>query len=162
MLVAGARNGGHTALPPGELVLLLLALLACTDSSDSDEGACSIERTARDLAGQDATNCGSVGIDEDPTAVDACVISAFQKHAPFYAIYTLQGIDSQVETAFVGDGESVWTLSYDSDPSGGSDVGAVIYQSTCVEPTVKKGKTGQDELSCSASTSTKVCDESED
>jgi hypothetical protein len=64
--------------------------------------------------------------------------------------------------AFVSNGSSVWTLSYDSDPSGGSDVGAVIYQSTCVDPTVQKGKTGNDELSCTASTSTKICDESLD
>ena len=139
--------------------MVLLVFLACTDSSDSDvQNGCEIEASARHLAGQGAVDCGSVGIDEDPTAVDACVIDAFQKGTAFYAIYTLQGIDSQVMMAFVGDGSSVWTLSYDSDPSGGSDVGAVIYQSTCVEPTVQKGKTGHDELSCTASTSTKICD----
>ena len=140
--------------------MLLLVLLACTDSSDSNQNGCEIEASARHLAGQGAVACGTVGIDEDPTAVDACVISAFEKYAPFYAIYTLQGIDSQVMMAFVSNGSSVWTLSYDSDPSGGSDVGAVIYQSTCLEPTVQKGKTGHDELSCSASTSQKICDES--
>jgi len=140
--------------------VLLLAFLACVDSSDSDvQNGCEIEASARHLAGQDALDCGSVGIDEDPTAVDACVISSFEKHAPFYAIYTQQGIDSQVMVAFVSDGSSVWTLNYDSDPSGGSDVGAVIYQSTCLEPTVQKGKTGNDELSCTASTSQKICDE---
>ncbi len=143
--------------------MLWLALLACTDSSDSDDaGGCSIEAEASDLAGQDATACGSVGIDEDPTTVDACVVGAFQKGTPFYAIYTLQGIDSQVQNAFASDGSSLWTLSYDSDPSGGSQVGAVIYQSTCMDPTVQKGKkSGTEELSCTASTSTKICDESE-
>jgi hypothetical protein len=146
--------------PQGELVLLL-AFLACTDSSDSDvRNGCDIEASARHLAGEGATACGTVALDEDPKAVDACAIGAFEKHAPFYAIYTLQGIDSQVMMAFVGNGSSVWTLSYDSDPSGGSDVGAVIYQSTCLEPTVQKGKTGNDELSCTTSTSTKICDES--
>jgi len=88
------------------------------------------------------------------------VIGAFEKHAPFYAVYTQQGDDSQVMNAFVSDGSSVWMLNYDSDPSGGSDVGAVLYQSTCLDPTVQKGKTGNDELSCTASTSQKICDES--
>ena len=140
--------------------MLLLAMLACTESSDSDaRSGCAIEPAARHLAGADATACGSVDIDGDPAAVDACVVSAFQKGSPFYAIYALQGIDSQVMMAFASNGASLWTLSYDSDPSGGSDVGAVIYQSTCIEPTVQKGKTGQEELSCSASSSTKICDE---
>ena len=134
--------------------MVLFFFLAC----DSPV-VCSIDASARDLAGPGATDCGSVGIGEDPTAVDACVIGAFEKHAPFYAVYTQQGDDSQVMTAFVSDGSSVWMLNYDSDPSGGSDVGAVIYQSTCLEPTVQKGKTGNDELSCTASTSTKICDE---
>jgi hypothetical protein len=129
-------------------------------SPDSDEHGCTIEATARDLAGEGAEACGFVGIDEDPTMVDACVVGAFRKGAPFYAIYALQGIDSQVTMAFASNGPSIWTLSYDSDPSGGSQVGAVIYQSTCEAPTVRKGKTGHDELSCSASTSTKICDDS--
>jgi hypothetical protein len=160
MSVAHRRNGGHIEAPRRRDLVVLLAFLACMDSSDSDvQNGCEIEASARHLAGAGARDCGSVGIDEDPTAVDACVISSFEKHAPFYAIYTLQGIDSQVMMAFVGNGTSVWTLSYDSDPSGGSDVGAVIYQSTCLEPTVQKGKTGQAELTCSASTSQKICDE---
>ena len=120
---------------------------------------CSIDASARNLAGPGATDCGSVGIGEDPTAVDACVIDAFQKGTAFYAVYEHQGTDSQVMTAFVSDGSSVWTLNYDSDPSGGSDVGAVIDQSTCIEPTVKNGKSGSEELSCTSSTSTRICDE---
>ena len=138
--------------------MVLFFVLAC----DSPV-VCSIDASARDLAGPGATDCGSVGIGEDPAAVDACVISSFEKHAPFYAIYTQQGEDSQVMMAFVSDGSSVWMLNYDSDPSGGSDVGAVIYQSTCVDPTVQKGKGGGEELSCTtASTSTKICDEGAD
>jgi hypothetical protein len=135
--------------------MLFLVFLAC----DSPV-VCSIDASAQGLAGPGATDCGSVGIGADPTKVDACVISSFEKHTPFYAVYAQQGIDSQVAMAFVSDGASVWTLSYDSDPSGGSDVGAVIYQSTCLEPTVQKDKDGNEALSCTASTSTKTCDES--
>jgi hypothetical protein len=141
---------------------MLLLWFACVASSDStDDGGCSLRDVASDLAGSTATDCGSVGIDEDRKAIDACVIGAFQKGVAFHAIYALQGIDSQVEMAFVSDGAELWTLSYDSDPSGGSQVGAVIYQSTCQSPTVQKGKDGRDELSCTASTSTKICDEVE-
>ena len=140
--------------------MVLLVFLACTASSDSNaKNGCDIDASARHLAGDGATDCGSVGIGEDNTAIDACVISSFEKHVPFYAVYAQQGEDSQVAMAFVGDGSSVWTLNYDSDPSGGSDVGAVIYQSTCLEPTVKKGKSGDEELSCTTSTSQKICDE---
>ena len=143
--------------------MLLFALLSCTDSADSgDQDGCSIEELAGDLAGQDATDCGSVGIDEDRTKIDACVVAAFEKGTPFYAVYVEQGIDSQVSNAVASDGANVWTLDYDSDPSGGGDVGAVVYQSTCVDPTVKdkKAEPGHERLSCSApGTSTKICDE---
>ena len=151
-------TGDIWVLDCGDLVVFLF-FLACDSSDSTAQNGCDIDASARHLAGDGALDCGSVGIDEDPTKVDACVITSFEKHAPFYAVYAQQGIDSQVAMAFVSDGSSVWTLSYDSDPSGGSDVGAMIYQSTCEDPTVQKDKDGNEELSCTASTSEKICDE---
>lgn len=58
------------------------------------------------------------------------------------------------------DGTSVWALSYDSDPSGGSQIGAVIYQSRCSGPAVHVGDAGHDVLYCESwGDSDLICDE---
>ncbi len=111
------------------------------------------------LAGAGATDCGTVGLGADSGGVDACVVAAFEAHEAFFAVYDLQGIDSQVSTALASDGETVWSLFRDSDPSGGSHVGARISRSECVSPVVNASGEGHP-LNCDSTgcvCSTNVC-----
>lgn len=125
--------------------LSLLVLLAACGGSD-----CELSTIAQTLAGDGATDCGSVAVGGDTTAADACVIAAFQAGTPFFAVYELQGIDSAVSAATVSDGTKVMFLVRDSDPSGGSNVGAVVSETVCAEPAVTAGEAGHDVLTCAA------------
>jgi hypothetical protein len=64
-------------------------------------------------------------------------VAAFRAGRPFYLRQDLQGIDSEVAEYYVFDGSgSMYRLLWDSDPSGGSGVGAHITQQQCASPTV--------------------------
>jgi len=139
--------------------LLLALLLACSTAAPV---TCDLAQTAEDLAGAGATDCGAVEIDGDATLVDGCTVDAFNAGEAFFAVYTLQGIDSAVETGLASDGTTVFYLGFDSDPSGGGrDDAAIINQSSCTNPIVQAGDAGHDVLSCEQwSESDLVCDES--
>ena len=90
---------------------------------------------ARGLAGPGAIDCGRVKINGDPKEATQCAIGAQKAAKPFRVRYDLQGIDSAVSLAIVRTSiGTVGTLTYDSDPSGGSHVGEVIYPKRCPEP----------------------------
>lgn len=121
---------------------------------------CVLTTELTDLAGADATDCGTVTVGADSSTVDACVVAAFEAHEAFFAVYELQGIDSQVSTALASDGTQVWSLFRDSDPSGGSQTGAEITRSDCASPTVEPGTEGHDVLTCDQTgcvCNTRVC-----
>jgi hypothetical protein len=124
------------------LPLAALALHAC------ELAPCVLTTELTELAGEGATDCGTVTVGADSAAVDACVVAAFEAHEAFFAVYELQGIDSQVSTALASDGDTVWSLFRDSDPSGGSQTGAEITRSDCASPTVEPGPDGHDVLTC--------------
>jgi hypothetical protein len=98
-----------------------------------------------------ATDCGSIrspGFGEDDagpsTAEEAvldCVRAALEQREPFVVVLEQQGIDSIVQTGWVGSGDgTVEALSFDSDICGGAgcsqSCGPRIYRFTCPEPAV--------------------------
>lgn len=129
------------------LVLIFAVAFGCGKS----EAACEMPAVLADLAPEGAQDCGTVPAGGDATAVDACAVAAFQAGTPFFATYEEQGIDSAVSSAIVSDGTAVWTVYRDSDPSGGSQIGALVQRSACVEPTVAAGDAGHDVIVCNGS-----------
>lgn len=109
-------------------ILCGVALLVCSCSKKP----CDLDLEARERAGANAVDCGRVAIGADRSSTDSCVAQAFQERKPFHARYEAQGIDSRVAWGVIGSASGTVTLLlYDSDPSGGSDVGAVIDARTC-------------------------------
>ena len=94
-----------------------------------------LEIESKRLAGPGAIDCGRVKINGDPKKATQCALDAQKSANPFRVLYDLQGIDSVVAIAIVRtDIGTVGTLTYDSDPSGGGNVGAVIWPKRCPEP----------------------------
>ena len=90
---------------------------------------------SKTLAGPGAIDCGSVKIKGDPKEATECAIGAQKAAKPFRIRYDLQGFDSVVAVAIVRTPSgTVGSLMYDSDPSGGSHVGAAVYPKRCPEP----------------------------
>ena len=87
------------------------------------------------LAGPGAIDCGRVKIKGDPKDATQCAIRTQKAARPFRIRYDLQGIDSLVAVAIVRTPSgTVGALTYDSDPSGGGQVGEVVYPKRCPEP----------------------------
>lgn len=129
----------------------LPALLIGLASTACDHLPCEFSAVLPDLAGPGATDCGAVALGADATAVDACVVDAFVARRPFFAVYALQGTDSQVSSALASDGRVVWTLMSDSDVGGGAGLGASIDRRDCPSPTVAPGEAGHDVVTCAFS-----------
>lgn len=85
-----------------------------------------------------------------PSTADACAVEAFQAGAPFFVVAELQGIDSSVSTAVAFDGTNLLSLYRDSDPSGGSNVGASVTENICTSGSVVPGDAGHDVVFCDA------------
>lgn len=124
------------------LVALTLLLAGCATPE------CELGTVALNLAGAGAEDCGKVAVGGDSTAVDTCAVAALQAGTPFVAQREEQGIDSQVTSALAYDGTHLVSLYRDSDPSGGSDVGAVIWLNLCSSATVEPGDEGHDVVFC--------------
>ena len=94
-----------------------------------------LEIESKRLAGPGAIDCGRVKINGNPKEATRCAIRAQKAAKPFRVRYDLQGIDSAVSVAIVRTSiGTVGTLMYDSDPSGGSHAGEVVYPKRCPEP----------------------------
>jgi hypothetical protein len=90
---------------------------------------------SKTLAGPGTIDCGRVKIKGDPKEATECAIGAQKAAKPFRIRYDLQGFDSLVAVAIVRTPSgTVGSLMYDSDPSGGSHVGEVVYPKRCPEP----------------------------
>ncbi|MCP4447633.1 MAG: hypothetical protein GY811_20190 [Myxococcales bacterium] len=106
------------------------------DAGDASE--CSLETLVGEAAPVGAMDCGTLtlsGDDTDFEAARSCVSNAIDSETSFRVIWDLQGIDSIPRAAYLGafDGGTLLVTRYgfDSDPSGGSDVGAVTSVFEC-------------------------------
>jgi hypothetical protein len=114
------------------LIIFALIGAGCASSRDCD---LSSELHAR--AGEGATDCGYASVAEPTTAVDACIVAAFNERRAFFARYDRQGIDSKIVSGIAGDASGKVTfLLWDGDPSGGSHAHPTISGSVCVDPAV--------------------------
>jgi hypothetical protein len=111
---------------------VFLVAIATLLSGCGGGGACDFDSRLRERAGAGAVNCGHVVVGASAVAVNQCVADQTARAAPFYARYDVQGTDSSVAYGVVRSAQgqsSVWF--FDSDPSGGSNVGAHVAQTVC-------------------------------
>ena len=88
-----------------------------------------------DFAEETAVDCGIFTLDDNPKVAYRCALSAHQIGNGFFVQIQQQGIDSDIADGWVAmQNGNVLQFNYDSDPSGGSQTGAVVYQSSCVNP----------------------------
>src|SRR5947209_11349176 len=118
-------------------LLTFLALFSLVVAPSCADHSCDPDGLARNAAGANASNCGTVAIGADRAAVDACVMHAFAAHQPFYARYDEQGIDSKLAYLVAGDASGrIFTFNWDGDPSGGSKSHETVDQYECRGPSV--------------------------
>ncbi len=116
-------------------VVAMLVAAGCS----SDPRSCALEDVlAQSIGGIEATDCGHLSAGASGDMLQAAHDCALAQEAAFHAFvveWDVQGIDSRVAHAFVGIGRAgEWTIThydYDSDPSGGSMVGAVTSSQSC-------------------------------
>jgi hypothetical protein len=84
-----------------------------------EDGHDLMEKRSQDLSGMGSTDCGTVGINQNPELATKCALHAFWQAEPFRVRYDLMGIDSSVAEGIVGSpGGRVYALSFDGDPAG--------------------------------------------
>jgi len=155
----GADGGSLYPTPPApyaahmtpwlrpSLAALLTVVLGCDDDgpAEDDSGqsycdSCTLDVQIPLVAREGATDCGRVALDDDPSAVVACIEQALAAGTPFIARQQLQGIDSSVERAYVtNDDGVVEQLAYDSNICGGAGgcmdgCGPRVSSTACTEP----------------------------
>jgi hypothetical protein len=111
-----------------------------TGDTTGGDDVCTLEHQACTLAGQlgEFEDCGVVDPWDSPVAdweaAQACALTAAGKQRAFKLITILQGIDSDVGQAFVGQAARSYQVSalfFDSDPCGGGGCGPVVSSSSC-------------------------------
>jgi hypothetical protein len=115
----------------------LILLSGCSDGDQGKKNESDFRAEVVSKAGAAAFNCGDYEIGGDRSAVDQCVVERFGHLEPFYATYQWQGIDSIIRTGVAFNSQiELHIVSFDSDPSGGSHVGAAISSMLCESPRV--------------------------
>jgi hypothetical protein len=92
---------------------------ASPDLGRVEDGHDLMERRSEELSGMGSTDCGTVGIRENPQRATKCALRVFSEGKPFHVRYDLMGIDSDVAEGIVGSaGGQVYELDFDGDPAG--------------------------------------------
>ena len=89
-------------------MILVNALLGCGPAPPCNDA---LDTLLHDLAGPDATYCGTADGHDDPVPVDECVVEAFQNQASFYARYEWFDTDAGGTDAWASDGTTVWKIN---------------------------------------------------
>ena len=130
-----ARGSGCGAggLPAGLVLVLSWATAACLASGCGSSGsACDLDALLRQRAGAGAVSCGRVAVGAPTADTDRCIADQTAAGHAFYAHYDVQGIDSRVALGALRDGDGRSSvLQWDSDPSGGGNAGARIFETVC-------------------------------
>jgi len=102
------------------------------------------------LAGPDAYNCGYTQVDDDRTELSTCVVEHYLADDPNYAIYDLQGIDSNLSAAVAyNNSNEMYFLFFDSDPMGGArNNNGEISVRKCIEPSIVGEILGEGLFNC--------------
>lgn len=115
-------------------ILIIFLVASCSDS-ESNVSFDDFLSQVRATAGDGARDCGSSDASLN-TELNTCVLESFSNNINAFALYKLDGIDSAVYESIVIDSEnSVYHLTYDSDPTGGgSSNNGSIFVFECMDP----------------------------
>ncbi len=114
--------------------MLVILLLFMTGRADD---TAVFHKFLADHAEKTAVDCGITRVGDDPGPGFACASKAQQTGQGFFLQIQQQGIDSHVADGWAATHNGdIFYFRYDSDPSGGNRAGAVVYQHTCVNPTL--------------------------
>lgn len=121
------------------VLMIAFSIIACSKLPKEQ-----LSKRIHRLAGPEAKDCGTVRLRETPTAVNACAVSEFRNQRPFFARYDGRSIDSSVAHILIrtSAGE-MFDVAYDSDPSGGSNIGPKIEPRRLSDCAVVNGPEGE-------------------
>ena len=121
------------------IVCALTLLPACEDSSDSGTRLSFNDfkiQVARQMDSS-SLDCGTVMVNDETLEANTCMANAFNNDEAFFAVYELQGIDSQVGHALTYQNNRLLFWYFDSAPGGSLDSeSSIISDSECVNPTL--------------------------
>ncbi len=121
---------------------------------------CDFEGIAHQLAGPGATDCGWSHKNAERQKVVECALQKAAAGGQFFAIESLQGIDSYIVVAFVsGDGGRVEKLWYDSDGSGAACPCSAFVTSEPCESDLKTSAEQPNVLECEVGAAAMLCNE---
>ncbi len=104
----------------------------------------------REAAGTDASACGVVSLNGSRRAALSCAGAALEEGRPFWVVFQVMGIDSQIFEGLAVDAHGrVQQLTWDSDITGGYEIVArrQIWDKPCLRPQVVQG-TGSGPIEC--------------
>jgi len=127
-------------------LLLVFVVTSSCHAADLAPGILSSKLKA--LAGPESQDCGSVPLGNDRRTTFTCAKHALAAGTAFRVALQYQGVDSFIWQGAARDEHGrLWLLSYDSDPSGGSQVGAVLNVASCSKIQVVAVQ-GRDDMNC--------------
>jgi len=87
---------------------------------------------SKELVGIDAVSCGTYPICKNYKEVFRCMNESLQISKPFYAWFSLNGLDSNILVGVAGSANSeIYLTGFDSDPSGGMQIGGGGWAELC-------------------------------
>jgi hypothetical protein len=119
-------------------------LAACSAKSRFDS-------RLRALAGDQAKDCGSVTLEQNPAAAIECAREAVAAHAPFRVALAIQGIDSAITQGLAASAQGgAVEIVYDSDTSGGSSLFArpSLTEHRCTRLDFGADRRGRPKITC--------------
>jgi hypothetical protein len=124
---------------PSTFVVAVLAgggATGCATKVDDTASAateCDVRKTAVELAGPGAFDCGEAN-GKDTPSVWQCAVDGFEADHAFYLFYDDHGVDSVWTVAWASDGGRIWVLS---QVEKGEDPGPFgIEGNECMKPSV--------------------------
>jgi len=122
----------------------LLSAVGCATGTE-------VAGRVRTWTGPRAVACGFVAPGADPSAADACALSAYERGVPFWVRYGGCGCDTFSETVFLRTAEGrLLTIRYEADPeTRSSRFGPRLHlaEAEC-SPLVLQVAPGQQRLTC--------------
>lgn len=116
---------------------LITLLNGCNDDDIPPISLEDFEQEVINVAGIQAIDCGKVGVNESPLAVNTCVSDSFIINQSFYSFYTVQGIDSTVAYA-VSMAVNGVVLYWSYDSFDGGKISSIV----CKDPSATSEFTG--------------------